>query len=161
MVLLKIKKFLIDEKAIQFNFKTNWNSLIKPMLYDNDLQDAIDEGVKQFAINETGSHDGIKWNSGDAPYELGRGPLNNQVAIEGELSWYQPWGNCHWIAPFTKRIGERLYPYLHWDILYGDIHTVSIGRNNETGSIMVVMDINYFSKYDVLDSINMVRYGTR
>ena len=96
-----------------------------------------------------------EWKRGDAPWELGRGPYNGQRARKGCLSWYQPWGRCHWIAFFAMAIGVKNYPDLDWGFVSGDVHTVAVG--NRGGEPHVVMDILNFARMTAEESIAHAR----
>jgi hypothetical protein len=81
------------------------------------------------------------WRRGDPPYLLGREP--GRRAIPGKLSWYRPWGCCHWIAFSSMAIGVLNYPRLDWRFFGGDLHTVPVGCG-PGGKPAVVMDILVF-----------------
>jgi len=81
------------------------------------------------------------WQRGDPPYLLGREPGGRVVF--GKLSWYRPWGCCHWIAFFSMAIGVLNYPKLDWRFVVGDLHTVPVGFGPD-GHPKVVMDILLF-----------------
>lgn len=74
-------------------------------------------------------------------YLLGREP--GCRAVPGKLSWYQPWGCCHWIAFFSMAIGVLNYPRLDWRFVSGDLHTVPVGSGPD-GKPAMVMDILLF-----------------
>lgn len=113
----------------QFNWRRKWPK-VEPHLNDPEVQDALDNGLRR-----RDKH----WESGDPPWLVGRGRMNGQRTIRGKLSWYQPYGRCHWIAPFTWAIGKKLYPDLRWGFLTSERHTVAVGLKGE--EIKIVMDI--------------------
>ena len=100
-------------KVKQFNFARHWRRKIAPLLSDRDVVMAMTLGLKLYDIN---------YGESDPPWLLGRGPLNGQRAREGCLSWYQPWGRCHYIAPFCWALGKKLFPDHEWGFITGDIH---------------------------------------
>ena len=129
----------------QFNWSRMWPK-VEPHLADPKVQSALDDGMSRLAS---------WWKSGDPPWEEGRGPMNGQRAIRGKLSWHQPWGRCHWIAPFAWAIGKKLYPELKWCFLTSDIHTVAVGIKDK--EIVIVMDILNFKGQSAEKSIEQVR----
>jgi hypothetical protein len=102
----------------QFNWSTNWRRRVAPLLNKRSVVKALTLGMMM---------QNDYYEEGDPPWEHGRGPLNGQKAKKGCLSWYQPWGRCHYIAPFAWAIGKELYPDLEWGFISGDLHTVVIG----------------------------------
>lgn len=129
----------------QFNWSRNWKK-VEPHLNDPDVRFALHLGLK--ILNPY-------YEPGQPPWEEGRGPLNGQRAIKNKLSWYQPWGRCHWIAPFAWAIGQKIYPNLKWGFLTGDLHTVAVGLEND--EIEIVMDILLFKGRTAEDSIAQVK----
>lgn len=129
----------------QFDWENNW-SRVERYLEDADVQDALDFGMRHWSGT---------WRRGDPPWEIGRGPINGQEANPGELSWYQPYGRCHWISPFSWAIGQKLYPELKWGFLTSDVHTVAVGFNGE--EIEVVMDILLFKMRSAEESIERAK----
>lgn len=75
--------------------------------------------------------------------------------MQGKLSWYRPWGMCHWIAYFSMSIGVLNYPDLDWRFLAGDLHTVPVGY--EGGNPKVVMDILLFDRMTAQESIALTQ----
>jgi hypothetical protein len=96
---------------------------------------------------------GDDYKPGDPPWEHGRGTLNGQRAKEGCLSWYQPWGRCHYIAPFSWAIGRELFPDLNWGFITSDPHTVAIGYRDDWRQPEWVMDILLFRKKTADESL--------
>jgi hypothetical protein len=94
---------------------------------------------------------------GDPPWLFGRGPLNGQRAKNGCLSWYQPWGCCHYIAPFSWAIGKELYPALKWGFITSDKHTVAIGYKDKWERPEWVLDILLFRKKTAQESLNFAQ----
>lgn len=93
------------------------------------------------------------YKEGDPPWLIGRGPLNGQRARRGCLSWYQPWGRCHWIAPFCWALGRKLYPELRWGFVVGKLHTVVIGFEDEWSQPVRVFDILLFRENTAEESL--------
>jgi hypothetical protein len=82
--------------------------------------------------------------------------MNGQRVEKNKLSWYQPWGRCHWISFFACAIGVLNYPELDWDFLTGHCHTVAVG--NRRGEHRVVMDILNFKRMTAEGSIAFTRF---
>ena len=129
----------------QFNFARHWRN-IEPHLEDRAVVIPLECGLK--ALNED-----REW--GDPPWLEGRGPLNGQRAYLGKLSYYQPWGRCHHIAPFAWAIGRILFPDLEWGFLTSEFHSVAVGL--EGGDIEIVMDILNFKRMTAEESIDFVK----
>lgn len=72
--------------------------------------------------------------------------------IPGKLSWYQPFGRCHFIAFFSMAIGVLNYPSLEWRFISGDLHTVPVGFDDDKNP-RVVMDILLFDMNTAEESI--------
>ena len=103
-----------------------------PHLHKELVQGSLDLGMRLLDPH---------WRRGDPPYLLGREPWRR--ATPGKLSWYRPWGCCHWIAFFSMAIGVLNYPRLDWRFVSGDLHTVPVGYGPD-GKPAVVMDILLF-----------------
>lgn len=120
--------------VIQFNWRRNWKKLVVPHLMNEQVQAALDAGMSAYDPS---------WKRGDAPWEYGKSTLSPD-GVEGKLSWYQPAGRCHYIAPFSCVIGAIIYPELSWSILTNNRHSVAVGYW-PNGEPKVVMDILNFS----------------
>jgi hypothetical protein len=120
------------KKAIQFNWRRHWPKKVAPHLHKELVQVSLDVGMMMLDPH---------WQRGDPPYLLGREP--GCRAIPGKLSWYRPWGCCHWIAFFSMAIGVLNYPRLDWRFVSGHLHTVPVGYEPD-GEAVVVMDILLF-----------------
>src|SRR5471032_2360603 len=96
------------------------------------------------------------WTWEDGPHAVGRGRWNGQRVIKNKLSWYQPWGRCHWISFFGCAIGVLNHPELDWHFISGHCHTVPVGSRN--GEDRVVMDILNFSGMTAEESITHARF---
>jgi hypothetical protein len=130
--------------ARQFDFSRNWRRRIVPFLDDRDVIRSLTLGLRL---------DDMDYEEGDPPWLCGRGPLNGQRARRGCLSWYQPWGRCHFIAPFCWALGRKLYPEQQWGFITSDRHTVVIGYLNDWRQPEVVMDILLFRKKTARESL--------
>jgi hypothetical protein len=95
------------------------------------------------------------YRAGDPPWREGRGPINGQRARPGKLSWYQPWGRCHAIAPFAWAVAQRLYPKHAWAFLTSERHTVAVGLNAHD-EIEMVADILLFKTLSAEQSVAFV-----
>jgi len=134
--------------AKQFNFARHWRKKIAPVLADPTVMRALTVGMKL--------HD-IHYEEGDPPWRFGRGPWNGQRARQGCLSWYQPWGRCHHIAPFCWALGRKLYPELNWGFITGDYHTVVVGWLGDWREPQWVMDILLFRDKTADESLEFAR----
>lgn len=133
------------QKIKQFNWNRQWPK-VEPHVNDPEVQHALDVGMTFLARY---------WKSGDSPADYGRGAMNGQRVVRGKLSWYQPWGRCHWIAPFAWAIGKKLYPDFKWGFLTSEHHTVAVGLKDK--EIMIVMDIVNFKRQSAKQSIEQVK----
>ena len=138
----------VVNKAKQFDFGRRWKHDISPLLCDCDVECCLTLGLKLFDPS---------FENGSPPWLVGRGPLNGQKAKEGCLSWYQPWGRCHYIAPFSWALGMRLYPSLKWGFLSGKFHTVVIGYEECPNEYEWVLDILQFKERTADDSVSFVK----
>ena len=132
----------------RFDFARHWRQKIVPLLDDPDVLRCLTLGLKL--------HD-IDYEEGDPPWHLGRGSLNGQRAKQGCLSWYQPWGRCHHIAPFCWAMGKKLYPELEWGFISGKFHTVVIGYLDDWKEPEWVMDILLFREQTVQESLELAK----
>jgi hypothetical protein len=119
----------------QYDFGRNWRKKIVPLLECSDVVRALTFGLKLYDPN---------YGEGNPPWLCGRGWLNGQRVRPGCLSWYQPWGRCHHIAPFCWALGKRLFPELCWGFIAGELHTVVIGWSEKWEEAEWVMDILQF-----------------
>jgi len=131
----------------QFDFARNWK-FIKPHLEKQAVVRALTMGMGLLDP---------RYRPGHPPWLLGRGPLNGQRARRGGLSWHQPWGRCHHIAPFSWALGCELFPDLSWGLYSGDAHTVAVGYRSDWEQPEVVMDILLFRKQTAEESLAFVR----
>ena len=127
---------------IQFDWSRNWKRKVEPHLGLDLVQRSLIMGMKLF-------DEGWKWE--DGPHAIGSGRWNGQRVTEGKLSWYQPWGRCHWIGFFACAIGVLNYPELDWEFVSGHCHTVPVG--SLAGQRRVVMDILHFKTMTAAESI--------
>ena len=128
----------------QFDFARNWRKRVSPHLDKPDVVRALHFGMGLLDI---------RYRPGDPPWLLGRGPLNGQRAREGSLSWYQPWGRCHHIAPFSWAIAQAVFPDLKWGFISCEQHTVVVGYREEWEQPKWVMDILLFRTMTAEESL--------
>jgi hypothetical protein len=126
----------------QFNWSRHWTTRVKPHLDDPRVKVTITMGMRLYDKN---------WQEEDGPHSIGRGSLNGQRVRRGALSWYQPWGRCHWIAFFACVIGALNYPHLDWRIYAGRTHTIAVGEDH--GQPAIVMDILHFTFMTAEESV--------
>jgi len=134
--------------AKRFDFRRHWKRKIVPLLNDPGVVKTLTFGL-QLHVPE--------YREGDPPWEYGRGPWNGQRARRGCLSWYQPWGRCHWIAPFCWALGRKMFPDLEWGFITGDLHTVVIGWRDDWENPEWVMDILLFKDKTADESLAFVK----
>lgn len=135
-------------KPKQFNFARHWKNKIVPHLDDPGVVGALTLGLKLYDID---------FDEGDPPWLCGRGQWNGQRVKEGCLSWYQPWGRCHNIAPFSWALGQKIYPNLKWGFASGEWHTVVIGWSEDWERPEWVMDILLFREKSAEESLDFVK----
>ena len=128
-------------ETVQFNWRRHWKKKVAPHLAEELVQASLDLGMMLLDPH---------WRRGDPPYLLGREPWRR--AFPGKLSWYRPWGCCHWIAFFSMAIGVLNYPRLDWRFVGGDLHTVPVGYGLD-GHPKVVMDILLFEGMTAEESL--------
>jgi hypothetical protein len=135
-------------KTKQFNFARHWRQKIAGFVDDPDVIEALTWGMRMY--------DG-EYHKGDPPWQFGRGPLNGQIARRGCLSWYQPLGRCHFIAPFSWAVGRRIFPKLQWGFITSDSHTVVIGWSDDWHEPEWVMDILLFREMNAQKSLEFAK----
>ena len=131
----------MKRNLIQFNWRRQWKRRVAPHLSHDLVQLSLDIGM--MLLDEA-------WKRGDPPCFLGR--TEGRRVHPGKLSWYRPFGRCHWIAFFSMAIGVLNYPSLDWRFISGDLHTVPIGYDAD-GNPRVVMDILCFDTQTAEESI--------
>jgi hypothetical protein len=139
---------ITTSKTKQFNFARHWKNKIVRYLDDPGVAKALTLGLKLYDIG---------YKEGDAPWLCGRGQWNGQRVREGCLSWYQPWGRCHHIAPFCWALGMKVFPHLKWGFVSGELHTVVIGWSNDPEHPEWVMDILLFREKSAQESLDFAR----
>jgi hypothetical protein len=132
----------------QFDFARNWRKQIARLLDQPAVVRALTLGM---------GLQGDDYKPGNPPWLHGRGPLNGQRAKKGSLSWYQPWGRCHYIAPFSWAIGRALYPDLAWGFITSDAHTVAIGYHENWRQPEWIMDILLFRQKSAQESLDLAQ----
>lgn len=130
-------------RPVQFDWQRHWKKKVAPHLENEAVQACLDLGMRMLDPN---------WRRGDPPYVLGSIPLARTRIVPGKLSWYRPYGRCHWIAFFSLAIGVINYPHLDWRFVSGDLHTVPVGYS-EDGRPRVVMDILLFDSMSAEESV--------
>jgi hypothetical protein len=138
----KASKPVKKDKITQFDWSRNWKKKVEPHLDKPLVRFSVELGMKTYDRT---------WTWEDGPHAVGRGKWNGQRVVPGKLSWYQPWGRCHWIAFFSCAIGVLNYPKLDWHFISGHCHTVPVGSWN--GDNKVVMDILSYKMMNADESI--------
>jgi hypothetical protein len=132
-------------QIIQFNWSINWKMKVEPYLNWYPVRASVEMGMRLVDPN---------WTWKDGPHAIGR-KLPGLKVRKKTLSWYQPWGRCHWISFFSCAIGVLNYPELDWQFLSGPLHTVPVGSLN--GQYRVVMDILNFDEMTAEQSIEFAQ----
>ena len=133
-------------KISQFDWSRNWKKKVEPHVNVPLVRLSVEMNMKD--LDPT-------WTWEDGPHAVGRGRLNGQRVTKNKLSWYQPWGRCHWISFFACAIGVLNYPELDWHFISGQCHTVPVGSWN--GKHKVVMDILNFRIITAEESIALAQ----
>jgi len=73
------------------------------------------------------------------------------------VEWYQAFGLCHWLAPWLRELGERIYPQYLCCILSGECHSLaySVDHGNK---IRVIFDILNFRE---MTAKQLIEFATR
>jgi hypothetical protein len=129
-------------KIIQFDWSRRWKKCVEPHLKTPLVRASIEMGMRLYDRDWLWEH---------GPHAIGRGQWNGQKVRNHKLSWYQPWGRCHWISFFGCAIGVLNYPELDWQFISGHCHTVAAGSGD--GKCRVVMDILNFKMMPAEQSI--------
>ena len=130
----------------QFNWSRHWKKKVEPHLDHPLVRASVEMGMTNLDPTWTWEH---------GPHAVGRGRWNGQRVTTNKLSWYQPWGRCHWISFFSCSIGVLNFPELDWHFISGHCHTVPVGSWN--GEQRVVMDILNFKRMTAEESIDLAR----
>ena len=130
----------------RFNFSRRWRTQIAPLLDDPDVIALLTFGMKLLTPD---------YEEGDPPHLFGR--PEGQRPREGCLSWYQPRGRCHYIAPFCWAIGRKLYSDLNWGFVSGKFHTVVVGYDGDWREPKWLMDILLFQTKTPEESLELVK----
>ena len=131
-----------------FNFKNHWSKNIKPILFDKDVQDALDYGMNKWTNGN--------WESGHPPWEYSRGDywwcvVKRRPQLHS-YKWYQVRMGCFAICYFCKALGEKLYPNLDWKIVENHRHAVAIGfKNDEPYMVFDILNFENLSADELYD----------
>lgn len=137
-------------KPRQFDFARLWSSHVEYYLLEPEVESALELGMRMLDDN---------FDQGTPPWIRGRGVYNGQVARKGCLSWFQPWGHCHEIAPFCWALGKQMFPKLNWGFVTGDRHTVVVGWSEKWEEPDWVMDILLFREKSAEQSLDWAKQG--
>ena len=132
--------------VIQFDWRQHWKERVEPHLGLPLVRSSVEVGMKLYDP---------AWTWEDGPHAIGRGRCSGQRVVRGKLSWYQPWGRCHWISFFACAIGALNYPELDWHFVSGPCHTVPVGSRD--GEPRVVMDILSYKSLTAEEAIALAR----
>jgi hypothetical protein len=174
----------------RFNLTKNWR-LVEPYLNDPDVVNAVDAGmytstyfnIKEFKKNfpKATGYGGNIWGCQGItmPSQMSHGDYYAfHRMVPGKPSAYKPYGKCHFIAPFCKKIAEKLFPDQKWAILFGITHSLVVSiyprdisfmgfrltdnKKNSWGVNQVIDILNEDAgkNFDVFDSISFaIREG--
>jgi hypothetical protein len=126
----------------QFDWSRRWKKKVEPCLGLPLVRSSVEIGMTLYDE---------RWTWAEGPHAIGRGWLNGQKVVKDKLSWYQPWGRCHYISFFACAIGVLNYPELDWKFLVGYCHMVPVGTVGD--EIAVVMDILNFKRMTAEQSV--------
>ncbi|APZ93291.1 hypothetical protein [Fuerstiella marisgermanici] len=132
----------------RFDFAGRWRGQIVPHLNDQEVAFTLTWGMQLLRPD---------YEDGNPPWHCGRGLPNGRSPREGCLSWYQPVGRCHHIAPFCWAIGRKIYPQLNWGFVSGEHHTVVIGYKADWQEPEWLMDILLFREKTAIESLAFVK----
>jgi hypothetical protein len=167
-----------SEPAIEvFDFEKNWR-LVLAHLDHPDVEDAwmewFDCSVGPWAAtscdfwwDQISARASEALSRGEIEYkcEKGREPTEEQLEEwkrsqrqfwpkVDTLEWFQCFHGGHYLAPFLRELGERIFPELTWDIMTGDAHSLAYGTD-ETGNIKVLFDILNFKEMSAMELIEL------
>jgi hypothetical protein len=134
-------------EIIQFDWSRWWKRKVEPYLGIRLVRKSVELGMKLYDP---------AWVWKDGPHAIGRGVWNGQRVVKDKLSWYQPWGRCHWISFFACAIGVLNYPELEWDFVSGPCHTIAAGSSGMVHR--VVMDILNYKSMTADKSISFAQH---
>lgn len=137
------------EATKQFDFARHWRKRITPILDDPVVEASLTFGMRLLDR---------RYEPGVPPWMLGKGC--GQRISPNTVSWYQPLGRCHHIAPFCWALATKLYPKLRWGFLSGPMHTVVIGHESERRQPEWVCDILNFRELSARQSLRFAQAGT-
>ena len=135
-----------------FNFREHWSNKVKPILNDMEVQQALNEGMSKYVkqLNRYNKLEGIDsravWRDGGCPFlyaDLSQIAPHQRIQPKaGSLEFYQPFGKCHWIAPFSLVLAQKIYPHDKW-LIQKDLRQHSTVTNK---SRTIVFDILLFER---------------
>jgi hypothetical protein len=73
------------------------------------------------------------------------------------VDWYTSIGHCHWLAPWLREIGQRVYPQYRCRIMAGDDHSLAYSTDRP-GNIRLIFDILNFRE---MTAIELIEFATR
>ena len=70
----------------------------------------------------------------------------------GTYQWYQLFGACHWLAPWLKALGKRVFPHLKWRVMQSEWHSFAYGVDPDgNGIIFDILLFETHSAQQILD----------
>lgn len=153
-----------------FNFRKNWAKKVKPHLFDEKVQWALNYGMEELMWSwryESNLSDDEKFNTLDKnrkswytwtpntpPYYKTSSDywLYHRKPLEHSVGWYQCMHCCHWICFFCCELGRKIYPKLSWYIISGRRHSVAVGhKNGQPYMIFDILNFEDMSAENILD----------
>lgn len=148
-----------------FNFRRHWKHKVKPYLFDEEVQNALNYGMEEMMENWrldadlTNKHvkERCTWIKGSPPYYKTSSDywLHHRKPMDHSVGWYQCVHGCHWICYFCKELGKRIYPNLIWKILKSKRHSVAVGfKDSKPYIIFDILNFEHMSAENILDFAN-------
>jgi hypothetical protein len=153
-----------------FNFRRHWSKKVKPHLFDEKVQYALNIGMEElmdiwrfdakikteeeFEALDEYMKQRFTWTPGNPPYLKTSSDywLNFRTPKKHSVDWYRPMQCCHWICFFCFELGRKIYPKLDWEILQGKRHSVAVGfKYNQPYMIFDILNFEQMSAQNILD----------
>lgn len=153
-----------------FNFRRHWSKKVKPHLFDEKVQYALNYGMEElmwtwryeadlldkdkFEALDDYMKERFTWTPGNPPYHKTSSDywLNFRAPREHSVGWYQCIHCCHWICWFCLELGIKIYPKLNWKVVSGRRHSVAVGfKNDKPYMVFDILNFEHMSAQHILD----------
>ena len=153
-----------------FNFRRHWSKKVKPHLFNEKVQFALDCGMEevmdswkfeakittdeQFEALDEHMKARFTWVKGSPPYHKTSSDywLYHRKPLEHSVGWYQCLHACHWISYFCIELGVKIYPELDWYIVSGRRHSVAVGfKYGQPYMIFDILNFEHMTAEHILD----------